>query len=66
MHHHDFEQFYYILQGTLTLEIGEHVIDAPVGSLLSIPAGLRHRNINRTDQDVIQLMFEARPQRDAL
>jgi quercetin dioxygenase-like cupin family protein len=34
VHQHDFEQYYYILQGTLTLEIGGETIDAPAGSLL--------------------------------
>jgi mannose-6-phosphate isomerase-like protein (cupin superfamily) len=61
MHQHDFEQFYYVLEGTLTLVIGEDAVDAPAGSLLTIPAGIRHKNVNRTDRDVVQLMFEARP-----
>lgn len=62
MHQHDFEQFYYILEGTLTLVIGDDAVDAPAGSLLSIPAGVWHMNVNRTDRDTVQLMVEARPQ----
>jgi len=56
VHQHDFEQYYYILQGTLTLEIGGEAPDAPAGSLLSILVGLPHQNVNRTDCDTIQLM----------
>jgi quercetin dioxygenase-like cupin family protein len=62
VHQHDFEQYYYILQGTLTLEIGGEAPDAPAGSLLSSLVGLPHQNVNRTDCDTIQLMIEARPE----
>lgn len=59
-HSHPFDQFYYIVEGTLTLEIGEDSLDAPPGSLLVIPAGVKHRNINNTDHDVVQIMIESR------
>jgi quercetin dioxygenase-like cupin family protein len=61
LHRHDFEQLYYVIDGTLTLEIDGEVLEAPAGSLLVIPAGVEHRNSNRTDRDVTQLMIESRP-----
>jgi quercetin dioxygenase-like cupin family protein len=61
LHRHDFEQLYYVLDGTLTLEIEGETLEAPAGSLLVIPAGVEHRNSNRTDRDVVQLMIESRP-----
>jgi mannose-6-phosphate isomerase-like protein (cupin superfamily) len=60
MHTHEFDQLYYILEGTLTMQIGEEVFDAPTGSLVVIPAGTVHENSNRTHADVVQLMVESR------
>jgi len=45
-HVHDFDQFYFVLEGALTVEIAhEHHVARPM-SLVSLPAGTPHRNWN--------------------
>jgi quercetin dioxygenase-like cupin family protein len=49
LHVHPFDQFYYVLQGTLSVEIGLQRYDVPPGHLVILPAQVPHRQWN--DQD---------------
>lgn len=50
-HAHDAnEELFYVIEGTLTFLVGEQHVDAPVGTFLRIPAGVRHDFANRTSQ----------------
>jgi len=46
LHYHHADQFYFLLAGTMTVQLGDDVHRAPPGSLVFIPAGLPHRNWN--------------------
>jgi mannose-6-phosphate isomerase-like protein (cupin superfamily) len=50
LHIHDFDQFYYILEGTLTIQIGRKRIDVGPHNLVLLPAGIVHANINERDE----------------
>jgi mannose-6-phosphate isomerase-like protein (cupin superfamily) len=48
-HKHDAnEDMFYVLEGTASILIGDHWIDAPKGSFVRIPAGVMHDFENRT------------------
>jgi quercetin dioxygenase-like cupin family protein len=49
-HIHEFDQIYFILSGTLTVEIGEHHKAGP-NDLVVLPAGVPHRNWNNGTVD---------------
>jgi quercetin dioxygenase-like cupin family protein len=49
LHVHPFDQFYFVLQGTLSVEIGLQRYDVPPGHLVILPAQVPHRQWN--DQD---------------
>lgn len=46
LHFHDFDQFYFVLEGTLDLQIGTRKMAAGANSLVVIPAGTLHANFN--------------------
>jgi mannose-6-phosphate isomerase-like protein (cupin superfamily) len=50
LHVHDFDQFYFVLQGTLSVEIGFSRFDVPAGHLVVLPAQVPHRQWNEQDQ----------------
>ena len=50
--HHECDETYYVLEGTLTVRLGERTIDAPPGSFVFIPRGLAHTFTNRATQPV--------------
>ena len=45
-HIHAFDQFYFILDGQMQVEIGRKTHQAPANSLIHLPAGIVHRNYN--------------------
>ncbi len=45
-HIHDFDQFYYVLEGALSVEIARKRYDVPPHHLVVLPAGVPHRNFN--------------------
>jgi mannose-6-phosphate isomerase-like protein (cupin superfamily) len=49
LHVHDFDQFYFVLQGTLSVEIGLTRLDVPAGHLVVLPAQVPHRQWNEQD-----------------
>jgi quercetin dioxygenase-like cupin family protein len=46
LHTHDFEQVFYVLSGTMNVEIDGEVFRAGPGSLVRFPEGVPHRNWN--------------------
>ena len=57
LHVHDVDQVFYILSGTMSIEIEGKQYDCPPGSLIIFPAGLRHRNWNRGSEPTVHLAF---------
>jgi quercetin dioxygenase-like cupin family protein len=57
MHVHDVDQIFYILRGTMSIEIEGKRYECPPGSLLVFPAGVRHRNWNGGSEPTVHLAF---------
>ncbi|MFD6059471.1 cupin domain-containing protein [Rhodococcus wratislaviensis] len=49
LHVHDYDQYYWVIYGEMTVRLGEVIQKAPAGSLVHIPAGLPHCNWNEGD-----------------
>jgi quercetin dioxygenase-like cupin family protein len=59
MHVHDVDQIFYILSGTMSVEIEDKQYECAPGALIIFPAGVRHRNWNGTDKPIMHLTFAA-------
>jgi quercetin dioxygenase-like cupin family protein len=46
LHYHRSDQFYYLLAGTMNVQLGHHTHHITTGTFVFIPAGLAHRNWN--------------------
>jgi mannose-6-phosphate isomerase-like protein (cupin superfamily) len=57
MHTHDVDQIFYILSGTMSIEIEGKQYDCRPGSLIIFPAGVPHRNWNSTGEPTVHLAF---------
>ena len=57
LHFHDVDQLFYILKGTMSIEIEGKRYDCPPGSLIVFPAGVRHRNWNAGEEPTVHLAF---------
>jgi mannose-6-phosphate isomerase-like protein (cupin superfamily) len=57
MHTHAVDQIFYILSGTMSIEIEGKQYDCTPGSLIVFPAGIRHRNWNGGNGPTIHLAF---------
>ncbi len=57
MHVHDVDQIFYILRGTMSIEIEGRHYDCSPGSLIIFPAGVRHRNWNGGREPTLHLAF---------
>ena len=57
MHVHDVDQIFYILRGTMGIEIEGQQYDCPPGSLIVFPAGVPHRNWNGGSEPTVHLAF---------
>jgi mannose-6-phosphate isomerase-like protein (cupin superfamily) len=55
-HTHDFHQFYYLLRGCLTVEVGGETHEAGERTLVMLPAGVPHRSANRSGEPVRYLV----------
>ncbi len=55
MHVHDVDQIFYILRGTMSIEIEGKQYDCSPGSLIVFPAGVRHRNWNGGSEPTVHL-----------
>jgi len=53
LHSHSNEQFNYVLQGTLRVEIEGEKFDAPPGTLIYVPANAKHTMVALPDEDVM-------------
>ncbi|WP_218109751.1 cupin domain-containing protein [Oligoflexus tunisiensis] len=56
-HSHDEDDVFYVLEGTLSFLLGDRWIDAPKGSFLIAPGGMKHDFENRTNQRAGLLNF---------
>jgi len=57
MHTHKVDQIFYILSGTMSLEIEGKEYQAGPGSLVVFPAGVPHRNWNGGGEPTVHLAF---------
>ena len=57
LHFHDTDQIFYILSGTMSIEIEGQQYDCSSGSLIIFPAGVRHRNWNSGSEPTVHLAF---------
>jgi quercetin dioxygenase-like cupin family protein len=55
LHTHDWEQLFYVLEGTMTIEVEGERLTAGPGSLVVFPAGVPHRNWNGSDRPTVHL-----------
>jgi quercetin dioxygenase-like cupin family protein len=59
LHVHDVDQIFYILSGTMGIEIEGTPHECGPGSLIVFPAGIRHRNWNGGSAPTVHLAFNA-------
>jgi mannose-6-phosphate isomerase-like protein (cupin superfamily) len=59
MHTHAVDQLFYILSGTMNLEIADHSYTAGPGTLVVFPAGVPHRSWNGGSEATIHLAFNS-------
>jgi len=58
MHIHAFDQIFYILSGTMSIEVEDQRYDCSPGSLIIFPAGVQHRNWNGGSEPTVHLAFQ--------
>ena len=56
-HIHDVDQIFYILSGTMGIEIEDKPYECGPGSLIVFPAGVPHRNWNAGSEATVHLAF---------
>ncbi|MCA1644143.1 MAG: cupin domain-containing protein [Chloroflexi bacterium] len=59
MHTHVVDQIFYILSGTMSLEIEGRPYEAGPDTLVVFPAGVPHRNWNAGSEPTVHLAFNA-------
>src|ERR1700704_5222348 len=57
MHTHVVDQIFYILSGTMSLEIEDKAYEAGPGTLVFFPTGVPHRNWNGGTEPTVHLAF---------
>jgi quercetin dioxygenase-like cupin family protein len=57
LHTHVVDQIFYILSGTMSVEVEGKEYDCPPGSLVIFPAGVPHRNWNGSTEPTVHLAF---------
>jgi len=57
LHVHSVDQVFYILSGTMSIEIEGKQYDCRPGSLIIFPAGVPHRNWNNSGAPIVHLAF---------
>jgi len=55
--HHDHEETFYVLEGELTVRVGERTFTAPVGSFVVVPRGVVHQPSNPTAEPTRVLLI---------
>lgn len=56
LHHHDFDEAFYILDGELTFQLRDELVTARPGELVFAPRGVPHTFANLTDAPAHQLI----------
>jgi quercetin dioxygenase-like cupin family protein len=56
LHHHDFDEAFYILEGELTFQLRDELITARPGQMVFAPRGVPHTFANLTDTPARQLI----------
>jgi mannose-6-phosphate isomerase-like protein (cupin superfamily) len=49
LHRHDFDEAFYMLEGELTFQVEDRLVDARAGDLAFAPRGVPHTFTNRSD-----------------
>ena len=57
MHIHAVDQIFYILRGTMSIEVEGKQYECAPGSLIVFPAGVPHRNWNGSSEPIVHLAF---------
>ena len=57
LHTHQVDQLFYILRGTMSIEIEDTQYEAGPGTLVVFPAGVPHRNSNESSEPTVHLVF---------
>ncbi|MCC6179304.1 MAG: cupin domain-containing protein [Chloroflexi bacterium] len=57
MHVHDVDQIFYVLSGTMSIEIEGKQYECEPGTLIVFPAGVPHRNWNGGAEPTVHLAF---------
>lgn len=57
--HRENDKLYYVLKGSAEVSIGEETAVLHAGEIVHAPAGVEHGIANRTDTDVVCLVFMA-------
>ena len=59
LHTHDVDQIFYVLEGTMSIEVDGRAREAGPGSLIVFPAGVPHRNWNAGHEPTVHLSIAA-------
>lgn len=59
LHVHDVDQIFYVLGGTMNIEVDGRATEARAGTLIVFPAGIPHRNWNGGSEPTIHLAINA-------
>ena len=57
LHHHDFDELFYILEGEATFQLGEDLVVRRAGELVWAPRGAHHTFANQSDGDIRWLLM---------
>ena len=57
LHHHDFDEAFYVLDGELTFQLGEQVVTRGPGTLTFAPGGSHHTLANLGTDDATYLLI---------
>jgi quercetin dioxygenase-like cupin family protein len=61
LHHHDFDETFYVLDGELTFQLGDEVSRAAAGTLVFAPRGSHHTLANHGTQPARYLLVITPP-----
>ena len=59
LHKHTVDQIFYVISGTMSLEIAGNEYEAGPGTLVVFPAGVAHRNWNRGAEATVHLAINS-------
>ena len=57
LHTHEADQIFYILKGTMSVEIDAKKYEAPAGTLIVFPKGVPHKNWNGSNEPTVYLII---------